>query len=286
MKYQKVAECPQELVDLLALINLLPRDLENLENQVAELNHLWKVNAVDTGAMDFLLSQIRGAEEAGTNVELTAPPWVFTRLTNQLESAQTIQYERLLKSLPVGLAECLRVDDDRFKFTAALRQLESWINEKRVLRALLDGFQRWVAGGKNKPETREAFRFPSELVFSFNDDYTIRFPGARALTLINTNKKLIERIRICPICDRFYWAKRVGGSRNESQTCQKKCSDNFHQRNRRIREYEVRLEREMKAVERLSNSLAPGNSLITERRAAAHTLEEKIEKERKKNGYL
>ncbi len=91
-----------------------------------------------------------------------------------------------------------------------------------------------------------------------------------------------ERLRICPICKEVFWAKRI-----ETSICSnKKCSNIFHQRKIRIKEYENRLDEEHKKYEKIQSSLSPDNPSIKEQRKKVNSLIEKINREKIKNGTL
>ncbi len=91
-----------------------------------------------------------------------------------------------------------------------------------------------------------------------------------------------ERLRICPICKEIFWAKRI-----ETSICSnKKCSNNFHQRKIRIKEYENRLDEEHKKYEKMQSSLSSDNPSIKDQRKKVNNLIEKLNREKIKNGNL
>ncbi len=91
-----------------------------------------------------------------------------------------------------------------------------------------------------------------------------------------------KRMRICPICQNIFWARRI-----EAQTCSKrKCSNNFHQRKRRIKDYEKQLSDEKAKLEKLVLNLNPENSLISDQKKKVEKLTNKIKEEKIKNGNL
>jgi hypothetical protein len=91
-----------------------------------------------------------------------------------------------------------------------------------------------------------------------------------------------ERLRICPICKEVFWAKRI-----ETSICSnKKCSNDFHQRKIRIKEYENRLDEEHKKYEKMQSSLSSDNPSIKEQRKKVNSIIEKLNREKNKNGTL
>ncbi len=91
-----------------------------------------------------------------------------------------------------------------------------------------------------------------------------------------------ERLRICPICDEVFWAKRI-----EAQTCsEKRCKNNFHQRKLRIVEYEKRFDEAFEKLEKQRQTLPPDSPLIAEQIKLTNKIKEKINREKIKNGNL
>lgn len=105
-----------------------------------------------------------------------------------------------------------------------------------------------------------------------------------------------ERLRICPICNEVFWAKRI-----ETSTCSEKiCSNRFHQRKLRIAEYEKRFDKEYEELNtsriklaKLRDYPAPVPALITEweklvekQSISVQKLREKINREKIKNGIV
>ena len=91
-----------------------------------------------------------------------------------------------------------------------------------------------------------------------------------------------ERLRICPICDEVFWAKRI-----ETSTCsKKKCSNNFHQRKLRIADYEKRFDEALEVYKKLEANLSPENSLVEKEAKKVNKLIEKLNREKLRNGTL
>ncbi len=63
-------------------------------------------------------------------------------------------------------------------------------------------------------------------------------------------------------------------------------NSNFHQRKRRIKEYEKRFETAEKNLTKLQSNLNPENQIISEQRKRVEKLETKIKMEKIKNGNL
>lgn len=120
--------------------------------------------------------------------------------------------------------------------------------------------------------------FSQTLYFRIIESKIVFAPNRITDTLQGVDAK---RIRICPICNDFFWAKRI-----EAQPCSKKrCSNNFHQRERRIKEYEKRLSKEITKLEKLQLNLSPENSLISQQSNKTEKLSRKIKIEKRKNQF-
>lgn len=90
------------------------------------------------------------------------------------------------------------------------------------------------------------------------------------------------RLRVCPICNEIFWAKRI-----ETNTCSKKrCSNNFHQRKLRIKELEKRFDKEYEKLDKQRKMFADDNPLVKKQMNLINKIKEKIYREQNKNGTL
>ncbi len=238
MKYNKIAECPPELQELIELVNLLPSDLKQFENDLNKLSSQFYQEFQTTPEL---------YSEVSKNYSQKLASWFNSLKANGFVN-QTMEIKRL-------------------------------INNKITLLWFIEAYQTF----KEFNNPTQDFNFDKNIsAFSFNEDSTIRLTSFLVVDILIRNKIQIERLRICPICKKVFWAKRV-----EAQTCRKKqCSNNFHQRKLRIKEYETRLVKELKILEGLRLRLNPSNSLITQQAEMVNKLQQKIKMEKKKNGNL
>ncbi len=288
MKSENVSECPAELARIISIVNKLPEDGADLLMQIAKLREDFNKEVHGPNARRVRIPKFDEVEMRATLIEDPRLPMrEYFKVLRRMESCQPEYYEKLLNIVPATLHEDFNTLPG-LQFTLAVEELQSWISERSVLFALVRGYRHTEEFRESSVTDRGLLRFPLPGVFfGFDNSDAIVFPGTRSLTILNTNTKLIRRIRECPICNRLYWAKRLGGKRNESSTCQaKRCSDNFHQRKRRIRELEEALRREQKTLTKFRKNLSPSNSLLTDQQLIVSKLEKKMEEEKKRNGDL
>lgn len=255
MKYRKVAECPEELEELLTAVNSLPQDLGKFENDLKKLGRNYRIE-----------------DDEKYSVELR---WLIT-------PECVIELDKIL---------------DRFRIRGFLNerfQLYKLINEKQTFLTIIRAFAihseiYYQTGTINKHiNSPQTFNFDKAIAaFNFAADSTIELTSFRVIEILTKYKIPVERLNICPICRKIYWVARIGKKREESNTCpEKRCSNNFHQRKRRIREYKVRFRAEEKKLEKLkSYNLKSGsdNNLILEQTERLLKLQNKIKQEVWKN---
>jgi hypothetical protein len=124
---------------------------------------------------------------------------------------------------------------------------------------------------------------PCSLYVNENGFIKLKTPGI--VSIVQEENVDIDRIRVCPICDLFYWARRI-----EALTCSKKrCSNYFHQKKLQIKILKSELIKEEKNLsKRLSYKISPNNSLIEEQNNRVRKLEQKIhiEEQKIRNSYV
>lgn len=121
--------------------------------------------------------------------------------------------------------------------------------------------------------------------FSINENGKITFES----DLIDALKDVddAKRLRICPICENVFWARRIEkatSKRKEAETCQKKCSNNYQRRKQQIGIWEERLEKEFEKLENFRSRLSPTNNLIVEQQARVNKILVKLNPAKLKNG--
>jgi len=273
---RKISECPKELEDLIDSVNLVPGDLEKFESDLLELSKQFN-------------TELYGKDNP-----------TKTRMAKLLS-----EYGKKIRNLiSPELEKRIKYTVEQNGFENVVFQLRRLVNERIMFRDIIQAFRMWDIDYNRQPYGIDAelfklftkdFDYDRQLVlkptfnfskalsaFSFNQDTSIELLSFRVLEILTRDKIPIERLRICPICKDIFWAKRI-----EAKTCSKRrCSNNFHQRKLRIKEYEKRLDKEFKNLKKLQSSLSPKNSLITQQRERVNKLLQKIKKEKMKNGNL
>lgn len=295
MIYQKIAECPQNLENWLKLINSVPYIRANLRSwDILVSNAYFELTGKDIAPMippppenDY------GEWIPPTYEENEKLEEAHERALDFLE-ADTRRFPKLYSYLFL-LDGCPslenRYDKIRFDVRAyyykktAYQRYELFLQMRNDIRGIADICMNYQKTGRfvNPKSIFEQFglkkskgHYPSDLIII---DGTIDFESELIQVLRGIDPK---RLRICPICKEVFWAKRI-----EAPTCQKKrCSNNFHQRKRRIKEYEERLNELEKAYKKLESNLSPENSLVEQQRKSLKKLIEKINREKMKNGNL
>lgn len=101
-------------------------------------------------------------------------------------------------------------------------RLQELYNEKAVLRSIVESFQKWESTTRrlNLSARYELKITPRE--FGFNEDSSIKTRDLEIWELLTRDHIPIERIGICPQCQKFHWKKKLG----ISKTCgNQKCAD-------------------------------------------------------------
>lgn len=274
------SDCPPDLGIALKVSQLLPDESDKFWKALDSMASEYEQEVLDLGKMRFK-RELRTAEY----YELTSEKWGLAPL-QRIDFKQRQFYPRLLAILPEGLTEFFATSI--FPFSTAIRYLKLWFGLRRILRTITRAHRLWEAGrlpsGQALPSWSTHELPPTPIGIS--DEGTLMFPGLPSINLFAVDPNILNRLRECPICLTLYWAKRIGGKRNEASTCEKKrCSNTFHQRKHRMRQYEAQLGKKRKELQKLSG-LDPGSSLVTERLEAIAELEKKIRQEKEKNGDL
>lgn len=223
--YKKLSICPKQLKPIRDLVNQLPQDLKKFESDLTEMN------------LEFN-REIENSMEKYDEMR--------SRFSNRL-------YKRISPKLKKYLHEIKAQG-----FINELIQLQILINEKITLETIIKSFEAF----KSFNNPNQTFVFDKSIAaFGFNSDSTIQLSSFRIIEILTKNKIPIERVRICPMCKEFYWAKRL-----DSKTCGKtKCVENLGSAKYRKRNKEK----------------------INQRRRENYTHKQKLkEKRRVKNGNL
>lgn len=292
MKYQKVAECPLELQEIMDLVNSVPLGKENFLPSAASLVEgfyfkqtgkyppLFEAPANDRGEWDYPSNEEIDEYKNSQKEALLAIEEMtkrFPRLYSYIFE-EPKHYNAVSKSYfsfsPFGSIGAI---------AHALEKYDEFLDSRRTLRFVAQKCTLFVNKGWGETNSIAFSKFEADftqtLYFRIIEGRTV-FVGNRIIQLLEDIDA--KRLRICPICKDVFWAKRI-----EAKTCPKRrCSNNFHQRKLRIKEYEKRLDKELKALEKLQSSLSAENSLIAQQSEKVNKFLQKINQEKMKNGNL
>lgn len=264
MKYKKIAECPAELQKAIKLANVVSVREEHLLPDAQEL--VGKYLASEIYKKDGHCAEFK-AKEASLEVIKTEIER-FPKLYNYLAE----ETERRIEKMPFTESP-----NDGRRILITLENYIDFFESRKILRATANYCQFFFKYplGSVTSDSFSKQRFTQNTVLRIVEG-RIDFVGSRITEILR--KVDAQRLRICPICQDVFWATRV-----EARTCLKKrCSNNFHQRKRRIKEYEARLnglsqklEAEKIKLEKQQNNVLPLKGLVGKQKIIVKELFEK-----------
>lgn len=294
MKYKKIAECPPLLEEVIEISNLVPRGDENFLPDAVSLIDDFYFNKTgnyprierpnnDRGGWkpmtyDELEIYEESQEEAQRHIEKTTRK--FPKLHDFLfgnynyQNLEVRNYFSSFAILPmIDIGETLRKYNEVLRLNNQLRAVtkdcEYYVKTKTFPTATNRFF---TTQRTSQRSFQTIFLITKEEKITFQDDLFIK-----VLEGINA-----KRLRICPICKDIFWVKRI-----EAGTCSKKrCSNNFHQRKLRIKEYESNVEKEFKKLEKHQAEFGLEHPLTTKQIEKVNKILLKINTEKLKNGTL
>ena len=246
MKYQSIAKCPPKLEKLIGMVNFVPGklffpDVETVMNNVYLEQTGRKMPFFDT-ENDY------SGGKYWTDDDRTQHEKTFNKTLEIIEAA-TVTFPKLHNYL-FEKPEKMSVADWYINQTYIQNPLDAYIEYfefRRQLRAIASKCTAFA--NKRYGNEKKSIAFPSyEMDLSSYAQFRIvenkiDFVPSKIIELLQDVDA--RRLKICPICDEVFWAKRI-----EAKTCSKRrCKNNFHQRNRRIKEYESRLHKPLEELE-------------------------------------
>lgn len=282
MKYKKVSICPPELEKLIERVNFVPAkiffpDVETVMNNVYFEQTGRKMPFFDTQG-DYSSGKYKTGEERTLHENtLEKALEIIKESTKTFPELYSYLFEK-----PNGISAA----DWYIHYTYVQNPLDAYIEYfdlKRQLRYIADKCTSFVnkVWGEINGIAFPAYEmdFTQTLYFRIIEN-KITFVPNKIISLLQGIDA--RRLRVCPICDAVFWAKRI-----EAKTCSKRrCLNNFHQRKRRTNEYEKRLAKECKKLQKQRKSLPENHALITEQTMRVNKLTGKIKAEKNKNGTL
>ncbi len=296
MKYEKVAVCPVLLDQWLELINSVPygQSTHLRDWEILLTNAFYELTGIDMREMDYPPTYIHTEEWEKSRSDFEDNYQKAYLKAIEALKKETKEFPKLYSYLfelkdfiaPENIYDEIRLNAKKrnYEKTSHIRY-ETFIQMRRDIRHIAFRCM----------EYRKTGRFSDSLAILNSLGWKGENKGYLSDFVIIDGKidfeselqKVLrgiapERLRVCPICKKVFWAKRI-----EANTCQeKRCSNNFHQRKLRIIEYEKRLDIEFAAYKKLESNLSPENSLIEKQREEVNKLIEKINREKIKNGTL
>lgn len=296
MKYQKVAECPSMLQEWFELINSVPFGGENYLRswEILVSNIYFELTGEDARKLQPPPPELDYGEWRPPSYEQQEA--YDKAFDNAIESLK--EKTRRFSKLYSYLFEMKDYPAPQNIYDEISYKVRKWEYEKTAYQRY-EKFQQMRIDVRTIARScmlyRKKGRFISnELTFE-RLGFKRRDKGYRSDFIIKNGKidfesELIqvlrgidaERLRICPICDEVFWAKRI-----DAPTCPKKrCSNNFHQRKLRIKELESRLDVQWSKLEKQRKNLPPNHVLTKEQTERVNKITSKINKEKMKNGNL
>ncbi len=274
MKYEKIAECPTELFKAVELANavsvgdehFLPDAQNLLEKHIAiekaaitrENRRIFEINVdeerAEWKAKEFTLEVIK--------TEIKRFPKLHSYLFEESEIFKNINPSDLIRRTYIIFESYI-----------------DFIESRQTLRFVAQGCNFFLNYGEGSSMAFSKFArdFTQPLYFRIIENRIV-FVASKIIELLQNIDA--RRLRICPICRDVFWARRI-----EARTCPKKrCSNNFHQRKRRIKEYETRIndlsqeiEAEKLKLEKQQNNVVPLEDLVRKQKIIVEKLNDKKE---------
>lgn len=262
MKSENARECPELLGRIMDGVNHLPVNADEILERLVELAKV----AVNLDFDKFHVeSDLYLAQVKELNLEKEVLDYLKVEIPSQIRMGKVAQnFNELVLAKPVlqSLAEISREAIETYGKQAFINTAKN-----RLYRAF--AFNHIMSG----------IRFSGTLHLDGNG--YVR-PNLSGLPLILQKEAIpVFRIRICPVCQRFFWAKRL-----ESPACSETHVNTFNAWKTRIRKSEAELDKEIKNLEKLKSNLSPENSLIRQQNQKVIKLSEKIQRRKKKYGTL
>ncbi len=254
MKIEAVRKCPESLRRIIAAVNRLPENTDEILERLIKL-----ARDVENADFEEIHANIESYKAKIYNLKLEKE--VLDYLIGEMPGAIIFglvaqNFNELILAKPVlqGIAEINRKEIEQYgKRAFTETPFNKLVNSY--------AFQEKMRGIR--------FSVPLDLI-----NGCVR-PAFSGLPLIFQKEDIpLARIRICPVCKSIFWAKRI-----DSPTCSEKCLNTFNQRNTRIR----KLEKELEKLQTNSNSSSAAMRLKEEK---TNKLQKKINQRKKKYGTL
>lgn len=222
----KISEGSPELNKLIEKINLLPEDWQKFELDSEKLIKQWGAEIREAGAKDRIL-----------------PP--------EFSSNYAKKFRNLIAP---GLAEKMNRKPEETSLINAQREIRVLYDQNLALRNIINIFQQFKEC--NNPEGIGHLNKPLQTI-GFNPDTTLNIMGFEVIEILQRNNIPVERVRVCPICQNIFWAKRIESPAcsdshviavNTGKTRIRKNLDNFHKQIEKLKKLDSTFSREHPSV--------------------------------------
>lgn len=257
---ENVKDCPKELDELIISINLLPKDWERFLINSQEL-----IKQFD--------SEIHAAMKQ--NGIGTVFYWQYSQLCPDAVSTYSKRFRRLIDP---KLVERMKSKPEVEGITNSQFELRVLYEQNLALRNIINIFKQFKEF--NNPEQTFMLNKPLQTI-GFNPDTTINLMGFRVIEILKTNNIPIERVRVCPICQDIFWAKRI-----ESPACSDSHVIAVNTGKTRIRKKLKDFHKQREKLKKLDSKFSREHPLVLKQLELVKKLHDKIQEKEKKYGSL
>lgn len=246
----KISEGSPELNKLIEKINLLPKDWQKFELDSGKLIKQWEAEIREAGAKDEIL-----------------PPDFFSNYAKKFHNL-----------IAPKLAEKMNRKPEEKGLVNAQRELRVLYEQNLALRNIINIFQQFKE--YNNPEQSFMLNKPLQTIV-FNPDTTLNLIGSEVIEILKRNNIPIERVRICPICQDIFWAKR-----SESPACSDSHVIAVNTGKTRIRKNLDDFRKQREKLKKLHSKFSQEHHLVLKQLELVKKLHNKIQEKVKKYGNL
>jgi hypothetical protein len=246
----KISKGWAELNELIEKINLLPKDWEKFMQDSGKLIKQWEAEIREAGAKDEIL-----------------PPEFFSNYAKKFHNL-----------IAPKLAEKMNRKPEEKDLLSAQFELRVLYDQNLALRNIINIFQQFKEC--NNPEGTGALNKPLQTI-GFNPDTTLNLSGFEVIEILKRNNIPIERVRVCPICQDIFWAKR-----KESPACSDSHVIAVNTGKTRIRKNLEDFHKQREKLKKLDSKFSREHPLVLKQLELVKKLHNKIQEKVKKYGTL
>lgn len=231
-KIDKISKGSTELNELIEKINLLPKD--------------WEKFMQDSGKLikQFESEIYTAMRKKGIG---TVFYWQYSELCPDVVLTYSKKFRQLISP---KLVERMKSKPEIEGLINSQFELCVLYDQNLALRNIINIFQQFK--GFNNPEQTFILNKPLQTI-GFNPDTTLNLIGFRVIEILKRNNIPVERVRICPICQDIFWAKRSESPAcsdshviavNAGKTRNRKNLEDFHKQREKLKKLDSKFSRE------------------------------------------